>query len=44
MERKGLERDALYLLRPDGYIAVAANRNRPEVVGTYLADFGFSLL
>ena len=44
MKRKGLERDALYLLRPDGYIAVAANRNRSEAVGTYLAEMGFWLL
>lgn len=44
MKRKGLERDALYLLRPDGYIAVATNQNRSEAVGAYLAEMGFSLL
>lgn len=43
MNRKGLERDALYLLRPDGYIAVAANRNGSEAVRDYLRETGFSL-
>jgi 2-polyprenyl-6-methoxyphenol hydroxylase-like FAD-dependent oxidoreductase len=43
MKQKGLQRDALYLVRPDGYIAVAAGGNRSEIVGTYLAEMGFSL-
>jgi hypothetical protein len=44
MKRKGLKRDALYLVRPDGYIAVAADRNRSVAVETYLAEMGFLLL
>lgn len=43
MKRKGLKRNALYLVRPDGYIAVAADRNKSVAVETYLAEMGFSL-
>jgi 2-polyprenyl-6-methoxyphenol hydroxylase-like FAD-dependent oxidoreductase len=38
MKRTGLRRDALYLVRPDGYVAVAAERNRAETVRSYLAE------
>jgi hypothetical protein len=43
MKRKGIKRDALYLIRPDGYIAVAVDRNSPEAMGTYLTEMGSSL-
>jgi 2-polyprenyl-6-methoxyphenol hydroxylase-like FAD-dependent oxidoreductase len=40
MKRSGLQRDALYLVRPDGYVAVAADGNRAESVRSYLAEQG----
>jgi 2-polyprenyl-6-methoxyphenol hydroxylase-like FAD-dependent oxidoreductase len=42
MKRSGLRRNALYLVRPDGYVAVAADRNCVETVRSYLAELGFS--
>ncbi len=42
MKQSGLRRNALYLVRPDGYIAVAADRNCAETVRSYLAEWDFS--
>ena len=36
MERAGLRRDALYLLRPDGYVALAAPEQSATVLAAYL--------
>lgn len=40
MKRAGLRRDALYLVRPDGYVAVAVDGNRAETVRSYVAELG----
>lgn len=40
MQQSGLRCNALYLVRPDGYVAVAADDNRTEVVGSYVAEQG----
>jgi 2-polyprenyl-6-methoxyphenol hydroxylase-like FAD-dependent oxidoreductase len=42
MKQSGLRRNALYLVRPDGYVAVAADRNCAETVRSYLAELGLS--
>jgi 2-polyprenyl-6-methoxyphenol hydroxylase-like FAD-dependent oxidoreductase len=42
MKRSGLRRNALYLVRPDGYVAVAAERNCAETARSYLTEWGFS--
>lgn len=39
----GLARNAMYLLRPDTYIALAADEQEPEKLRSYFADRGFSL-
>jgi len=36
----GLRRDALYLLRPDGYVALASPRQDPERLVRYFASRG----
>ena len=36
MERAGLRRDALYLLRPDGYVALAAPEQSAATLTAYL--------
>jgi hypothetical protein len=36
MIRAGLERDAVYLVRPDGYVALARAGAAVEVLGSYL--------
>ena len=36
----GLERDALYLLRPDSYVGFASRSQSPAAVRTYLAERG----
>jgi 2-polyprenyl-6-methoxyphenol hydroxylase-like FAD-dependent oxidoreductase len=41
--KAGLVRDAMYLLRPDTYVALAATRQDPEALGRYFAAHGFSL-
>jgi len=41
--RTALSRNAMYLLRPDTYIAFAANEQNPELLKAYFADRGFSL-
>jgi 2-polyprenyl-6-methoxyphenol hydroxylase-like FAD-dependent oxidoreductase len=42
MKQSGLRRNALYLVRPDGYVAVATDRNYAETVRSYLAELGLS--
>jgi 2-polyprenyl-6-methoxyphenol hydroxylase-like FAD-dependent oxidoreductase len=42
-EIAGLARDALYLLRPDSYVAVADNYGAPNVLARYFADHGIRL-
>jgi hypothetical protein len=42
-EAAGLARDALYLLRPDTYVAVADTSGAPEVVDRYCAQRGLRL-
>lgn len=39
----GLKRDALYLVRPDGYVALAEAEATPEALGRYFADHGMRL-
>jgi hypothetical protein len=41
--RAGFARDAMYLLRPDSYVALAAANQDPEVLGRYFAAHGLSL-
>jgi len=36
MERSGLRRDAVYLVRPDGYVATAASERGAAVITSYL--------
>jgi hypothetical protein len=40
MQQSGLRCNALYLVRPDGYVAVAAQDKRTEVVRSYIAEQG----
>jgi 2-polyprenyl-6-methoxyphenol hydroxylase-like FAD-dependent oxidoreductase len=42
-ERAGLARDALYLLRPDTYVALADSSGTPEALARYFADQGIKL-
>ncbi|HEY2426015.1 MAG TPA: FAD-dependent monooxygenase [Pseudolabrys sp.] len=37
-ERSGFSRNAIYLLRPDTYIALAADKQDPEILRIYFAD------
>jgi 2-polyprenyl-6-methoxyphenol hydroxylase-like FAD-dependent oxidoreductase len=41
--RAGLVRDALYLLRPDTYVALATVRQDPQTLVRYFANRGFKL-
>ena len=41
--RVGLERDALYLVRPDGYIGLARRTQDVEAVRGYLQRFGINV-
>jgi hypothetical protein len=36
MDRSGLQRDAVYLVRPDGYVATAASERGAAAVASYL--------
>jgi 2-polyprenyl-6-methoxyphenol hydroxylase-like FAD-dependent oxidoreductase len=38
MSRVGLQRDALYLIRPDGYIGLADSAGNPQSLRDYFAD------
>ena len=40
MERAGLVRGALYLVRPDGYVALADPDGDPERLGRYFTSRG----
>jgi hypothetical protein len=40
MERSGLVRGALYLVRPDGYVALADREAEPERLGRYFTSRG----
>jgi 2-polyprenyl-6-methoxyphenol hydroxylase-like FAD-dependent oxidoreductase len=42
-ERAGLARDALYLLRPDTYVALADTSGSPAVLDRYVSDQGIRL-
>jgi len=41
-EAAGLARDALYLLRPDAYVALADPSGTPEAVARYLTGRGLA--
>jgi hypothetical protein len=41
--KTGLARNAMYLLRPDTYIAFAASEQSPQLLKAYFLDHGFSL-
>ena len=41
-ETSGLTKDAIYLLRPDTYIALAAEQQDPQILGSYIAERGLS--
>jgi hypothetical protein len=36
MEASGLQRDAVYLVRPDGYVALAALKSSADAIDGYL--------
>jgi hypothetical protein len=40
MTQSGLLRNALYLVRPDGYVAAASDKNPTGIVGLYLDEYG----
>jgi hypothetical protein len=42
-EMAGLARDALYLLRPDTYVALADGSGTADSLDRYFADHGFQL-
>jgi 2-polyprenyl-6-methoxyphenol hydroxylase-like FAD-dependent oxidoreductase len=41
--KAGLARDAMYLLRPDTYVALADTEQKPETLGRYFSEHGLSL-
>jgi hypothetical protein len=43
-EAAGLARDAIYLLRPDTYVALADASGAPDALGRYCADHGIRTL
>ena len=42
-EAAGLARNALYLLRPDSYVALADATGAPDALDRYFADHGFRI-
>jgi hypothetical protein len=42
-ENAGLARDALYLLRPESYVALADGSGAPGAIDRYFADHGIRL-
>ena len=42
-EAAGLARDALYLLRPDAYVALADLSGAPDIIDRYCAERGIRL-
>ena len=42
-EAAGLARDAIYLLRPDTYVALADPSGEPDVLDRYCTDHGITL-
>lgn len=40
-KKAGLEQDAIYLLRPDTYVALALRRTTPEVLSQYFQSRGY---
>ncbi|MGA8435465.1 MAG: FAD-dependent oxidoreductase, partial [Methyloceanibacter sp.] len=40
----GLARDAIYLIRPDTYVALADTSGAPNTLNRYYADHGIRLL
>lgn len=43
MRKTGLRQDSLYLVRPDGYIALADPHSKPATVASYLDEHGIVL-
>jgi tRNA1(Val) A37 N6-methylase TrmN6 len=43
MERCGLQRDTVYLVRPDGYLAVVAAPDQTEALTSYFDKHKFHL-
>jgi 2-polyprenyl-6-methoxyphenol hydroxylase-like FAD-dependent oxidoreductase len=43
-EAAGFSRDAMYLIRPDGYVALAASEQDPTLLERYLAERGLRLI
>jgi hypothetical protein len=41
--KAGLARDAMYLLRPDTHVALAATEQKPETLRRYFIEHGLSL-
>ncbi len=41
--KAGIARDAMYLLRPDTYVALAATEQKPETLGRYFIEHRLSL-
>jgi hypothetical protein len=42
-QRAGFERDAVYLVRPDGYVGLAMSAATPAALATYLRDWKIEL-
>jgi 2-polyprenyl-6-methoxyphenol hydroxylase-like FAD-dependent oxidoreductase len=43
-EAAGFSRDAMYLIRPDGYVALAASQQDPRLLERYLAERGLRFI
>jgi hypothetical protein len=43
MRRTGLRRDGVYLVRPDGYVALAASADGAAAVSSYLDTHGLAM-